>query len=67
MTTPEFCIKYVLGSEAVSAVIPGSANPEHVRANASVSSVPALNDSLRRQVKDLWLNREIHGTYAGSD
>jgi len=67
MTTPEFCIKYVLSNDVVSAVIPGSANPEHVRANVSISSVPPLDDALRQQVKDLWLKREIHGTYAGSD
>jgi aryl-alcohol dehydrogenase-like predicted oxidoreductase len=66
LQTPEFCLKYVLGSDAVSAVIPRSANPDHVRANLSVSAVPALNDALRRQVKDLWLRREIQGTYAGS-
>lgn len=63
---PTFCLKYVLGSSALSAVIPGSANPAHVAANVAASEAPELPEPARQRLKDLWLQRRIHGTYNGS-
>ena len=63
---PTFCLRYVLGSKAVSSVIPGSANPAHVASNARASEAPDLPEPARKRVKDLWLARRIHGTYNGS-
>lgn len=63
---PAFCLKYVLGAPTVSAVIPGSANPEHVAANAAASDGPPLPEAARQRLKDLWRQRRIHGTYNGS-
>jgi len=63
---PAFCLKYVLASPAVSAVIPGSADPAHVAANVAASSAPDLDEEIRRQLKALWVGRRIHGTYNGS-
>ncbi len=63
---PTFCLRYVLGVPAVSAVIPGSADPDHVAANAAASEAPNLDAATRRALKDLWLGRRIHGTYNGS-
>jgi aryl-alcohol dehydrogenase-like predicted oxidoreductase len=63
---PSFCLAYVLGSPAVSAVIPGSADPAHVAANVAASSAPPLDPSIRKRLNDLWLGRRIHGTYNGS-
>ncbi len=62
----EFCLRYALEPAAVSVAIPGSANPDHVRANTAVSGAGALPEEARRQVKQLWLDRRIRGTYNGS-
>ena len=51
----------------MSAVIPGSANPGHVRANMAASAADDIEPEVRRQLKELWLRREICGTYNGSD
>lgn len=63
---PTFCLKYVLGCDTVSAVIPGSANPDHVAANVAASDAPELDAEARRRVKELWNARRIRGTYNGS-
>jgi len=62
-----FCLKYVLASPAVSTVIPGSADPAHVRANALApgEGPPLTADALAR-LRELWAARQIHGTYNGS-
>ena len=63
---PTFCLGYVLGAAAVSAVIPGSADPDHVAANVAASRAPPLDADTRQRLKELWLGRRIHGTYNGS-
>ncbi|MDQ6725158.1 MAG: aldo/keto reductase [Actinomycetota bacterium] len=63
---PAFCLAYALGDHRVSAVLPGSANPDHVRANVAVSGGPGLDAATRQRVKALWLARTVHGTYNGS-
>jgi len=60
------CLAYVLGDERVSAVLPGSGNPDHVRSNVAAGAGPGLDRSARHRLKDLWLARTIHGTYNGS-
>ena len=66
LSRPAFCLAYALGDRRVSAVLPGSADPDHVRANAGASGGPALGEPARRRLKELWLERSIHGTYNGS-
>ena len=61
---PTFCLRYVLEPPAVSVAIPGSANPDHVRANTAASGV--LPADVRQQIKQLWLDRTVRGTYNGS-
>lgn len=63
----EFCLKFVLASEAVSAVIPGSANPDHVRSNMAARREPLLDAEITDRLRQLWTSRAIHGTYNGSD
>jgi predicted aldo/keto reductase-like oxidoreductase len=60
----ELCLRYVLGAPAVSVVIPGSADPDHVRANVRVSG--GLDPAVRQRVNQLWLDRKVRGTYNGS-
>lgn len=62
----EGALRYVLAHDAVSSVIPGSANPAHVKANLAASGAGALPDAVIGQIKELWLDRTIHGTYNGS-
>jgi len=63
---PAFCLAFVLGDMRVSAVLPGSADPDHVRANAAASGGPGLGPDVCRRLRELWLERRIHGTYNGS-
>jgi len=63
---PAACLAYVLGDQRVSAVLPGSGNLDHVRANVAAGGGPGLDPSTRRRLKELWLARTIHGTYNGS-
>ena len=62
----EFCLRYALGPAAVSVAIPGSADPDHVRANTAASGAGGLDPAVRERVKQLWLDRTIRGTYNGS-
>lgn len=57
---------YVLAHDAVSSTIPGSADPNHVRANMRVSSDRLLPSGLTDELKQLWQERKLHGTYNGS-
>jgi len=62
-----FCLKFVLGAPAVSAVIPGSADPAHVRANVlAPGQGPPLSAEARHRLQEMWTRRQIHGTYNGS-
>lgn len=66
---PAFCLRYVLGQPGVSAVIPGSANPDHVRSNVAVSSPEAAAEippAVRLRLGQMWLSGQVHGTYNGS-
>lgn len=66
ISMPAAALKYVLMNPDVSSVIPGSANPEHVKKNMAVSDAPALSDQCMQSLKQLWFERKIHGTYNGS-
>ncbi len=66
LSRPAFCLAYALGDRRISAALPGSADPGHVRANAAASGGPGLDPSVRHRVKELWLARAVHGTYNGS-
>ena len=59
-------LRFVLDNPDVTSVIPGSANPAHVRSNIAASSAPALDASTRGRLRGLWVNGRIRGTYNGS-
>lgn len=59
-------LKFILRQPAVSSVIPGSANPGHVRENMSAANGSSLPADIAAELEDLWSSRAIHGTYNGS-
>ena len=67
LSRPAFCLRYVLDSPTVSVVIPGSANPEHVRANVEApAQTPPLTAEVHEELGRLWRDHEVHGTFNGS-
>jgi aryl-alcohol dehydrogenase-like predicted oxidoreductase len=66
LSRPAFCLAYALGDPRISAVLPGSADPAHVRSNAAASGGPPLDPAVRQRLNLLWRERSIHGTYNGS-
>lgn len=65
MTVAQAALAFVLAQSAVSAVIPGSANPAHVAENAAASGC-VLPAATLGEVRRLWLDSDVHGTYNGS-
>lgn len=59
-------LRYILSNADVTTVIPGSADPNHVEENVRATDRPPLTEDVLRDLKDLWLRRDIHGTYNGS-
>ncbi|MDP2860216.1 MAG: aldo/keto reductase, partial [bacterium] len=59
-------IKYILANPDVSSIIPGSANPAHVKINIEALNAPALSPQTLKLLKELWVTGKIHGTYNGS-
>ncbi|EMA66882.1 aldo/keto reductase [Halorubrum aidingense JCM 13560] len=59
----QFALRWILDHDAVSAVIPGSTTPEHVRSNAAASGVPSLSATDRavvREVYDEHVREHVH-------
>ncbi|WP_263018593.1 aldo/keto reductase [Natronobiforma cellulositropha] len=50
----QFTLRWILDHDAVSTVIPGSTNPEHVAANVEASSLRSLTDQERAAVRDVY-------------
>ena len=63
---PTAAIRYVLATNDVASVIPGSANPKHVYANVCAVPPPQLPTSVINSLKRLWAEGKIRGTYNGS-
>lgn len=59
-------IKFIVMNPAVTSTIPGSGNPKHVLSNVAAAESPPLSNNAMQQLKNLWLERKIHGTYNGS-
>jgi len=57
MTLAQFALRWILGFEAVSTVIPGAKSPEQARANASASDLPALPASTLERIGSLYRER----------
>lgn len=61
----EAALQFVLASPEVSSVIPGSANPSHVAQNIRSSDI-TLSEQVIQTIRQLWLDRQVQGTYNGS-
>jgi diketogulonate reductase-like aldo/keto reductase len=46
----QILLKFVVGHPAVTCVIPGTANPDHMRDNAAAGAGPFLDDAARRRI-----------------
>jgi diketogulonate reductase-like aldo/keto reductase len=46
----QILLKFVIGNPAVTCVIPGTANPDHMRDNAAAGAGPFLDDTARRRI-----------------
>ena len=64
-TLAQLALRWILGFDAVSTVIPGAKTPEQARANAAAADLPALPDeTLRHDRRDLSRPDRAAGTPA---
>jgi len=54
MTMAQMALRWILDHDAVSTVIPGSTNPDHVQANAAVSEMDPLSNQVHGAVRDIY-------------
>jgi len=57
MTMGQLALRWILGFDAVSTVIPGAKTPEQARANAAASDLPPLPRSVREAIAELRRTR----------
>ncbi len=50
----QFCLKYVISHPAVTCVIPGTGNPDHMRALAVAADEPIPDATTRKRMADLF-------------
>lgn len=56
-TLTQFALRWILGFEAVTTVIPGAKTPEQARANAAAGDLPALPDDSLRAIEAIYRER----------
>jgi aryl-alcohol dehydrogenase-like predicted oxidoreductase len=56
-TLAQLALRWILGFEAVSTIIPGAKTAEQARANAAASDLPALSGDALRTIADLYRER----------
>jgi len=54
LSLPQLSLRWLLDHDAVSAVIPGSTTPEHIRSNAAASDLVPLGEADREAVADVY-------------
>lgn len=57
VTLAQLALRWILGFEAVSTVIPGAKTPEQARANAAAADLPALPEDSLRTIAGLYRER----------
>ncbi len=50
----QLALRWILGFEAVSTVIPGAKTPEQARANAAAADLPALPQATQQRIGELY-------------
>lgn len=63
LSMAQFALRWILDHDAVSTVIPGTTNPEHVPENVAAANAPSLTEEQRdavRSVYDRHLYDEVH-------
>jgi aryl-alcohol dehydrogenase-like predicted oxidoreductase len=56
-TLAQLALRWILGFDAVSTVIPGAKTPEQARANAAAADLPPLPEETLRTIADLYRER----------
>jgi aryl-alcohol dehydrogenase-like predicted oxidoreductase len=56
-TLAQLALRWILGFEAVSTVIPGAKSPEQARANADAAALPPLDDVTLQKIGGLYRER----------
>ncbi len=56
-TLAQLALRWILGFDAVSTVIPGAKTPEQARANAAASDLPALPEDSLRTITEIYRER----------
>lgn len=56
-TLAQLALRWILGFDAISTVIPGAKTPEQARANAAAAELPPLPDATLRAIEDLYRRR----------
>ncbi len=51
---PEALLKFVVANKAVTCVIPGTANPNHMAANCRAGEDPLLDESIVKKLTSFW-------------
>ena len=62
-TLAQLALRWILGFDAVSTVIPGAKTPEQARANAAAAALPPLADGTLQKIGELYRERiapEVH-------
>ena len=56
-TLAQLALRWILGFDAVSTVIPGAKTPEQARANAAAADLPALPEDTLRTITEIYRER----------
>jgi len=57
VTLAQLALRWILGFEAVSTVIPGAKTPEQARANAAAADLPPLPEDSLRTITGIYRER----------
>jgi aryl-alcohol dehydrogenase-like predicted oxidoreductase len=62
-TLAQLALRWILGFDAVSTIIPGAKTPEQARANAAASELPPLPERAMQRISELYRERIAPGVH----